>query len=134
MFMQNNVDPDSWDLAQTVQRLQVKVIGFRFVVVQIELDWFLTMKKQVLKEGLRRLLFAVDQITNGRSMMGLVGITPRSQDYEVTKVKTVTFNRQLVLYSSSFGPNSYRGTCHFLDADGQALQPVERYFNKNAFQ
>ena len=85
-----------------------------------------------MKEGLKRLLFTVDRIARGRSVVGLVGATPRLEDYSTTKVKTVTFNRCLSQvirsledeYRVEFPPWHF----HFLDTAGEFLQPISRYF------
>ena len=54
VFMQNNVVQDYWQLSKLISDRQVEIRGFRYVIVQIGLDWCLTMKKAVLKESLLR--------------------------------------------------------------------------------
>ena len=48
--MQNNVAADYQQLVEAVNAGRVKVEGYRFIVVQIGLDWCLSMKKSSLRE------------------------------------------------------------------------------------
>ena len=62
--MQNHVAEDFWDLARKIGRNEVDV-QYRFVFVYIGLDWCLTAKRFNIKEGLKRLLYAVEKSTAG---------------------------------------------------------------------
>ena len=94
IYMQNNVSQDYWQLANKIMKYQVAV-QFKYVIVCIGLDWCLDVKKQVVKEGLRQLLYSVNKITNNRAIVGVCGVTPIYENYRETKCKTVTFNRWL---------------------------------------
>ena len=125
--MQNNVAPDFWELARMVGRAQVDV-RYKFVLVQVGIDWCLTVKKNMIKEGMKRMLYAISKVTQGWTAVGIVGITPNLADYANTKVKTVTYNRCLKQavrecqdqYRVEFLP----WHLHFLQADQSLIQPL----------
>ena len=131
--MQNNIADNLWDLAYKMQQGEVQM-DFRYIIVQIGLDWCLDAKKKWIKEGLKRVLYTVDRLTKGWAVVGVVGITPRLGEYDTTKVKTVTFN-QCLAQAVRDCQHQYRVQflpwhLHFLESDGALIQPVHRYFTK----
>ena len=133
IHMQNNVAQDFWEIARQVNADLLET-NYRYIIVQVGLDWCVTAKKGEIKEGLKRLLYVVDKKTCGFSVVGVVGITPRLDDYATTKIKTVMFNRCLK-QSVKDCQFSYRVEflpwhLHFLQEDGEFLQPIHHYFNK----
>ena len=133
--MQNAVADDFWELAIKIDRQEVR-IDFRYIIIQIGLDWCLDMKKNLLKEGLRRLLYLINKKTQGRAIVGIVGITPRLADYQSSKVKVVTFNRCLLQgvkdCQRQFRVQFLPWHLHFLEADSSLIQPVHCYFNRES--
>ena len=109
---------------------------FKYIFVCIGLDWSQNVRKNIIRESLRRLLFAVDKISNGRALLGVVGVTPVYHDYQVTKLKTVTFNRCLsdaVKDCAKKWRVAYLPLhLHFLTRDGQFIHPLSRYFNHDS--
>ena len=69
--------------------------------------------------------------------MGMLGITPHYYRYRNTKLSMVTFNRCLREAVRECHCSGYRVEflplhLHFLDAEGEFLQPVHRYFNRQS--
>ena len=132
LVMQNNVASDFWDLARKLSNGQVRA-KFRYIFVQIGLDWCLDVKKTMIKEGMKRLLYGVNKITGGCAVVGILGITPNYPTYSSTKVNAVTFNRclqQAVKECQDRWKVEYIPMhLHFLDSDGGLVQPLQRYFN-----
>ena len=129
--MQNDVASDFWELARRIARDEVNV-QFRYVVVQVGLDWCLNAKKNLVREAVGRLIFAV-QKKNPRAGLGIVGITPHFHDLVNTKKFTVNFNRNVASAIKDFGRREAVQFLplhlHFLEQDGSPLQPVARYFD-----
>ena len=132
MFMQNNIADDYWQLARLIGWEKVNV-QFRYVFVCMGLDWCLSAKRFNIKEGLRRLLYAMNRATEGWAVVGICGVSPRYEEYRNTKIKMVTFNRTLAdvvkecrgQYKVEYLPTHLQ----FLCQDGDFIIPLKRYFN-----
>ena len=133
LYMQNHVADDYWELARRIDRKEVD-IQFKYVFVQIGLDWCLKAKKTMVREAVSRLLYAVAR-NNGRARLGLIGITPRFSLGLETKRFTVNFNRNVASAVREFA-HRYRVQflplhLHFLNReDNSPIQPVSRYFDE----
>ena len=135
--MQNNVAQSYWELAWMIGHHEVDV-QFRYVFIMIGLNWCTSVKKAMIKEGLKRLLYGIERETRGRAIVGMIGITPNYENYRETKFSTVTYNRCL---AESVRDCAHSGSrvgylplhLHFLDKDGEFLQPVKRYFANSEF-
>ena len=98
----------------------------------IGLDWCLTVPKNMIKEGIRRVLYSVNKETGGCAIVGVVGITPQYDRYEDTKFKTVTYNRCLQDAVRECEKNLLLHL-HFLERGEPGkpatfIQPLEKYF------
>ena len=56
----------------------------------------MSLQKAQLKQGLSHLAYAVDRISRGNAVLGIVGVMTQVNDYTLTKINTVTFNRCLL--------------------------------------
>ena len=133
IHMQNAVARDFWQLAKRIATEEVNV-DFRIVFINIGLDWCLTANKQLVKEGLKQVMCGINRVTNGRAIVGVIGVTPIYEKYQETKVKTVTYNQYL-----GDAVKDYRGAGHveylllhrhFLDENGEFVSPITRYFDR----
>ena len=131
--MQNNMAQDYWDLSRKIARGEIKV-GFRYMLILIGLDWSQTVSKNMIKEGVKRLMYAINRESEGTAKIGLIGVTPIYQDYRNTKMKMVTFNRCLGDVAREIrGAVQYLPLHrHFLDEDGEFIAPLHRYFNNRS--
>ena len=75
LYMQNNAGFDFWQIAKKMANFKIAV-QFKYIFVCVGLDWCLTTKKTMVKEGLRRMLYSVAKITENRSRVAICGITP----------------------------------------------------------
>ena len=57
--MQNDVTQSYWELASMIGRHGVDV-QFRYVFIMIGLSWCTSVKKAMIKEGLKRLLYGIE--------------------------------------------------------------------------
>ena len=73
--IQNNVAQSYWELARMIGHHEVDV-QFRYVFIMIGLNWCTSVKKAMIKEGLKRLLYGIERETCGRAIVGIIGITP----------------------------------------------------------
>ena len=135
LIMQNNVAQDYWQLARMIGRQEIDV-NFRYVFIMIGLDWCLSVKKTMIREGLKRLLYGVERNSTRRSTVGIIGVTPHYDQYTQTKFQTVTFNRCLA-DAARESVNRWHVEylplhLHYLSRNGEFLQPVSRYFNEKS--
>ena len=132
LYMQNNVAQDMWVLARMIGQRIVDV-RFKYIFVQIGLDWSQNVKKNMVREAIKRLTFAITR-ENRDARIGILGTTPQFSRILDTKKNTVTFNRNLAA--------AVRDTCHpsivqylplhlhFIDLEGDPIEPLGRYFSK----
>ena len=56
--MQNDAATDYWQLGCAIARKEVSV-DYKYVIVMIGLDWCLSVKKSMVREGLKRLVYGI---------------------------------------------------------------------------
>ena len=136
IYMQNNVGSDFWDIARKMAKFQI-VVQFKYIFIMVGLDWCLSAKKYMVREGLRRLLYNVTKISGNRATVAICGITPRYENYREMKCKMVTYNRYLADAVRECATGLDRSKVvylplhlHFLHQDGEFISPLLRYFNR----
>ena len=132
LFMQNDVAEDFWQLARLISLRKVEV-DFKYVLIQLGIDWCLKAKKAMVIESIKRLAFGIQKMDR-HARIGILGITPRFSQMVETKKFTVTYNRNLAAAVKACQDRFYIQFIpihlHFIDEEGDVIQPTHKYFNR----
>ena len=132
MFMQNDCAMDMCQLARKISAGTV-FVDFEYVFVQVGIDACIGIKKNMVKESIKWLVYAINK-RNSLAIVGILGVTPQFHQLRETKKDTVTYNRNLAtavwearhLIRMQYLPVHL----HFLDGEGGPIQPLEHYFSQ----